>query len=73
MYANQFSCTLLAFKCSTFFSDQKCVFNFPKKDLSIKDLESKRFLDSRSFIFKLCVTQGLHYCEKSYEKSRQII
>ena len=29
MYVNQFFRALLAFKCSVFFSDQKCVCNFP--------------------------------------------
>ena len=55
MYVNQFFRALLTVKCSTFFSDQKCVCNFPWKAFHL-----------RCFIFKPCVT---HFNDATYSKT----
>ena len=66
MYVNQIFRALLAFKCSPFFFDQKCVSDFPWKAFNSRCFffQALRNLFQCSYLFK-----GLHYCEKTYEKS----
>ena len=55
MYVKQFFRNLLTVKSSTFFSDQKCVCDFPWKTFHL-----------RCFIFKPCVT---HFNDVTYSKT----